>query len=122
MTPTNQLTCVANATAQPDGRDVPVSQTTDASRNGCFAMEKTIAATTATSCQKTARLVNRIPTSSARTTDAYRSSGLATLLTTAVMDPTSQRLSAKENTESAPSQSSDATTASVFQADGDVVS
>lgn len=122
MTLMNQLTCAVSETARQDGRDAPASLTIVASRNGFSAMERTIAATTATNFQRTARFANPKQTSSARTTDAYPSNGLVTLLTTVEMDLTNRKRSAKENIVNVPNQSSDATTENVFLADGDVVS
>jgi hypothetical protein len=85
-------------------------------------MVKTIAATTATNFQKTVQFVNQTPTSSARTIVASRNSGLVTLLMIVEMVPTNRKRSAKANTENVLSLSSIATTESVSQADGDVVS
>lgn len=122
MTLTNPRICVVNEIARRDGEDVQASRTIDAFPNGCSAMAKTIVVTTATSCQKTVPSANRKPTSSARTTDAFPSSGLVTLLMIAVMARMNRKPNVKANTANAQSPSSDATTANVSQADGDAVS
>lgn len=72
-TPMNRHTCADNATAPRAGNDAPDNRTTDAYRNGCSAMAKTIAATTATNCPKTVRRATPTPTSSAPTIDAFQS-------------------------------------------------
>lgn len=121
-TQTNQHTCVAREIAQPDGSDARDNPTTVASPNGFSVTAKTTVATTATSCQKTALFVNRKPTSSARTIAASPSSGLVTLLTTAAMEATKRKRSARENIASALSRSSIVTTENASQAGGDAVS
>lgn len=122
MTRTSRPTCVANETAPPDGSDAQDSRTTVAFPSGSSAMARTIVATTATSCRKTARFAKRKPTSSARTTGASRSSGRATLPTTAATAPMKLKHSARESIASAQNPSSVATTENAFQADGDAVS
>lgn len=122
MTRMNLHTCVVKEIAPPAGRDARDNQTTAAFPNGYSAMEKTIAVTTATSCQKTVQFVNLTLTSNARTTDAYPNNGLVTLLMTAVTVPMNRKHNAKANTENVPSLSSIAKTENAYQADGDVVS
>lgn len=122
MIQTSLPTCADSETAPPAGNAAQVSPTTAASQNGSSAMEKTIAAITATSCQRTVPSANPRPTSSVRTTAAYRNNGRATLPTIAVTVQTKLKRNAKANTASAPSQSSVATMANASRADGDAVS
>lgn len=122
MTQMNRLICVAKRIVQLAGRDALGNQTIDASRNGFSAMAKMIVVTTAMSFQKTVLFAKLTQTSSVRTIDAYRNSGLAISLMIAVMVRMSRKHSAKENIEIVQSLSSDATMESVFRAGGDAVS
>lgn len=71
--PMNRRTCVVNATVPPAGNDVPDNRTTDAYRNGCSAMARTIAATIATNCPKIVPHAIPKPISSVPTIAAFQS-------------------------------------------------
>lgn len=139
MIPMSLLTCVANVTARPAGNGVLDSQTIAAFQNGCFAMEKTIAATIAMRHQRTAQYAMLRQITSAPTTDASPSefpeirvhfeetiffnsfsvdNGCATLLMIVVMAAMKPKRNAKANTVSAPNLSSAAVMASASRVAG----
>lgn len=118
----NLLTCVVREIVQLDGSGVLVNQITDAFQNGFSAMERTTAATTATSFQKIVLSVNPKQISNVRIIAAFRNSGLAISLMIVVTDLMNLKLNARENIENVPSPNSAVITENVFQADGDVVS
>ena len=73
----SQLTCVANATARMDGKDVPDQRIIVASPNGFSVMERTIVAIPVMSYQPIAQFAIQSQNSSAITTDVSQGDGSA---------------------------------------------
>lgn len=78
MTQMNQPICVANGIVPLDGNGALVNPTIVAYPNGCSAMEKTIAVTTAMNYQRTVPFATVKPISSVPITGAYQSKLLLT--------------------------------------------
>jgi hypothetical protein len=121
MTPMSQLICVANVTAQPDGRDVPANQIIVAFQNGYSAMVKMIVVIVVTSCQKIVPNVTPIPISSVATTVVYQNNGRVISRTIAATEVMKTKGFAKENIGNVQNRSSTVVTVNVFRIDGVVI-
>lgn len=119
MIPMSRRTCADTGTAPKDGNVALVVLTTDAFRNGCSVMERTIVVTIPMNLRRIVPSAIPILISCVLIIVVCLNSGSAILQTIVVMVLTKLKPYARVITESVRSPSSSATMASVFQQGGD---